>query len=46
MNIQTIGPPRPKLHWPKALLATGHQGPRPTQLSGPELKRIVAELLG
>jgi len=46
MNIATAGRTRPKLHLPKALLAAGPAPPRAPTLSGPELRRIVAERIG
>ena len=46
MNLATTGSKRPKLHWPKALLAAGPIGRRSPNLSGTELRRIVAEAIG
>ena len=46
MNIQTIGSTRPRLWPPKALLASGPAEHRVPTLSGTELRRIVAEVIG
>ena len=46
MNVQTLGPQRPKLYPPKALLAAGPNERRSPTLSGIELRKIVTELLG
>ena len=46
MNLQTMGPKRPKLYPPKALLAAGPIERRSPTLSGFELRNIVTEMLG
>ena len=46
MNIELNGVKRPKLWPPKALLSPASGEPRSPTLSGMELRRIVAELLG
>jgi len=46
MNLQTSGPARPKLWPPRALLSTVPAQPAAPILTGPELRRIVAERIG
>jgi hypothetical protein len=46
MNLQTSGPARPKLWPPRALLSTAPDMPAAPILTGPELRRIVAERIG
>ena len=46
MNLQNMGPKRPKLYPPKALLAAGPSERRSPTLSGFELRNIVTEMLG
>jgi hypothetical protein len=46
MNTNMTGSKRPKLYLPKALLAAGMSERRAPNLSRPELRTIVIELLG
>jgi len=46
MKLANIGPQRPKLYPPKALLAAGPIERRSPTLSGFELRLIVTEMLG